>query len=62
MSKNVFCVALCAVLFALSFSASAQQPGKLPKIGWLSPGSAATTRIELFLREFVNLAMLRVRT
>ena len=33
----------------------AQQQAKVPKIGWLSPGSVATTRIELFLREFRKL-------
>jgi putative tryptophan/tyrosine transport system substrate-binding protein len=53
--KNVICLALSAMLFALCFSAEAQQQGKLPKIGWLSPGSVATSRIELFLREFRKL-------
>jgi ABC-type uncharacterized transport system substrate-binding protein len=46
---------LFALLFALCFSAEAQQQGKLPKIGWLSTGSVATSRIELFLREFRKL-------
>jgi putative ABC transport system substrate-binding protein len=55
MKKQITFLALSAVLFALSFSASAQQPAKVPKIGWLSPGSVATTRIELFLREFRKL-------
>ena len=56
MSSKIIRLALCAMLFALSSSATAQQPAKLPKIGWLSPGSVvATTRIELFLREFRKL-------
>jgi hypothetical protein len=43
MSKNVFCVALSAVLFVLSFSASAQQQAKkVHRIGFLVPGSPAT--------------------
>jgi hypothetical protein len=37
MSKKIFYVALCAMLFALSYSASAQQPKKVPRIGYLSP-------------------------
>jgi len=43
-------VALCATLFALCFAASAQQPKKIPRIGYLgavSP-SANAVRIEAF--------------
>ena len=50
MRKNVFCLALCATLFALSSSAGAQQPTKTPTIGHLiatSP-SASPARIEAF--------------
>jgi putative ABC transport system substrate-binding protein len=36
MSKRVFCFAISAVLFALSFPALAQQPGKIPRIGFLA--------------------------
>ncbi len=36
MSKKVFCLALCAVLLALSFPAQAQQPKKIPRIGYVS--------------------------
>ena len=36
MSKKVMCVALGAMLFALSFPAEAQQPAKIPRIGYLS--------------------------
>ncbi len=43
------------MLFGLCSSAEAQQ-GKIPKIGWLSPGSAASSaRVELFQREFRKL-------
>jgi putative ABC transport system substrate-binding protein len=36
MKKKITIVALCATLFALSYSASAQQPKKVPRIGYLS--------------------------
>jgi putative tryptophan/tyrosine transport system substrate-binding protein len=56
MSKEVFCLALGAVLFALCSTAEAQQPGKVRRIGYLSSGGAASesTRAEvirLALRE-----------
>jgi len=35
MRGNVFCLALCAMFFALSYSVSAQQP-KIPRIGYVS--------------------------
>ena len=42
VSKAVIGLALCAMLFALSYSASAQQPKKVPRIGYLSSGDPAT--------------------
>jgi putative ABC transport system substrate-binding protein len=56
MRKNVIRLALCAMLFALSYSASAQQPKKVPRIGYLSNGdpaseSARSEAIRLALRE-----------
>jgi hypothetical protein len=36
-----FCFALCAMLFVLCGSVEAQQPGKVPRIGILAPGSSA---------------------
>jgi putative ABC transport system substrate-binding protein len=36
MNKKITVLALCAVLFALSYSASAQQPKKVPRLGYLS--------------------------
>jgi putative tryptophan/tyrosine transport system substrate-binding protein len=38
MRKNVFCVALYALLLSLCFSAQAQQPGKIPWIRYLASG------------------------
>ncbi|HEU4340013.1 MAG TPA: ABC transporter substrate-binding protein, partial [Candidatus Binatia bacterium] len=37
-----FCFALCAMLFAPCFPASAQQPKKIPHIGYLSSGNPAS--------------------
>ncbi len=56
MRKNVIRLTLCAMLLALCFSAEAQQPKKVPRIGYLSPFDPATesTRseaIRLALRE-----------
>ncbi len=49
-------LALCAMLFALCFSAEAQQPKKVPRIGYLSSidpasESARSEAIRLALRE-----------
>ena len=41
MSKKVFCLALGAMLFALCGSVYAQQPGKIPRIGFLDGSTAA---------------------
>jgi putative ABC transport system substrate-binding protein len=42
MKRKINVLALCAVLFAVSFSVSAQQPKKIPRIGYLSGGSASS--------------------
>ena len=44
MKKNVFCLALCALLFALSYPVEAQQPGKVIRIGILNSGSVSTAK------------------
>jgi hypothetical protein len=36
MKRKITVVALCAMLFALCASAAAQQPKKVPRIGYLS--------------------------
>jgi putative tryptophan/tyrosine transport system substrate-binding protein len=56
MKKKITVLTLCAMLFALSFSALAQQPARVPRIGYLSSFDPATdsTRAEairLALRE-----------
>ena len=56
MKKKVFCLTLTAILFALCGSASAQQPKKVPRMGYLSNSDSAaeSTRAEairLALRE-----------
>jgi putative ABC transport system substrate-binding protein len=50
MSKKIIRLTLCAMLFALSFPAEAQQPAKVPRIGYLiGPSlSASSARIEAF--------------
>ena len=56
MRKRVVDLALGALVLVLSVPVEAQQQAKIPKIGWLSPGSGASaTTIELFLREFRKL-------
>jgi ABC-type uncharacterized transport system substrate-binding protein len=42
MNRKIFCLALCALLFAHSFPAAAQQPKKVPRIGYLVGGDAAS--------------------
>src|SRR5215510_8006985 len=56
MNRNIFSIAPCVLFLALSVPAEAQQAKKVPRIGYLSPGDAASesTRIEairLALRE-----------
>src|SRR3989442_8315372 len=42
MRKTVIRLTLCAMLFALSYSASAQQPTKIPQIGYLAGASPSS--------------------
>ena len=48
MNKKILCISLCAVLFALSFPARAQQPTKVPRIGYLSLAAKPSVREEAF--------------
>jgi ABC-type uncharacterized transport system substrate-binding protein len=41
VNQKIFALALCAVLFALSYSAEAQQPKKVPRIGYLASADPA---------------------
>ena len=42
MKKKITVLTLCAMLFALCVSAEAQQPKKVPRIGYLSTFDPAT--------------------
>ena len=44
-SKRMFCLALCTMLFALSSFAHAQQTGKIFRIGYLDPSTAAGSAV-----------------
>ena len=49
MKKKITVVTLCAMFFALCYSASAQQPKKVPRIGYLvGPSSAGSARYGAF--------------
>ena len=50
MNEKILALALGALLFALCLSAEAQQPKKIPRIGYLNPGDPAIRvyRIEAF--------------
>jgi putative ABC transport system substrate-binding protein len=50
MKKNIWVVTLCAMLLALCLSAEAQQPAKIPRIGYLANTSptADSARYEAF--------------
>src|SRR5262245_1488829 len=50
MKKQIVVLSLYAMLFALCYSASAQQPAKIPRIGWLSNlrFSEIPNRVEAF--------------
>src|SRR5882672_3643161 len=56
MYKKIITLALCALLLVLPFPAQAQQPNKIPRIGYLLDGHPATESaraegIRLALRE-----------
>jgi hypothetical protein len=53
MKRKVIGLALGALLFALSYSVSAQQTGKVFRIGYLdnSTASASAVRLEAFRQE-----------
>src|SRR5438094_1201024 len=52
MNRRIFSLALCAVLFPLCLPVKAQQPTKIPRIGFLSATSpsAIAARVEAFRR------------
>lgn len=50
MRKKIVRLTLGAMLVALSYSASAQQPGKIPRIGYLSLSGKPDLRVEVFVQ------------
>ena len=55
MKTKITVWTLCVLFFALSYSASAQQPEKVPKIGFLSAGPVSRPWHAAFQREFQKL-------
>src|SRR5262250_3373955 len=55
--ESVIGFALCIILFALSVPAEAQQPGKIPRIGYLSNADAATDSADSARAEGIRLAL-----
>jgi putative tryptophan/tyrosine transport system substrate-binding protein len=47
MKKKIVVLTLCAMLLALSGSAEAQQPTKIPQIGYLGSNSPSTNRARI---------------
>ena len=57
MKRKITILTLCAMLFALCFPPTAQQTGKIPRIGFLdtSTASASAVRLEAFWQEMRKL-------
>ena len=64
MKKKITTVALCALLFALSVNAEAQQPKKIAKIGLLAPSTpaAAAHLVEAFRQGMRELGYVEGKT
>jgi putative tryptophan/tyrosine transport system substrate-binding protein len=62
VSKRIFCLALSALLFALSWSAEAQQPKKVPRIGYLSFRASAGPGEKAFLQGLQDLGYVEGKT
>ena len=62
--KRIFALALSALLLLLSVPAHAQQPKKVPRIGYLSSASpsAGSSRIEAFRQGLRDLGYVEGRT
>src|SRR5215471_12374412 len=63
MKNKIIALALSAMLFALCLPAGAQQPAKLPKIGFLNAGSGGSSFgwRETLVREFGKLGYVEGR-
>jgi putative ABC transport system substrate-binding protein len=57
MKRKITVFTLCAILFALSYPAEAQQTGKIARIGYLDPSTAAgnAVRLDAFRQELNKL-------
>ena len=64
MKKTITFLTLCALLFALSVSAQAQQPGKVPRIGFLdlSTASGSAALVDAFRQELSKLGWIEGKT
>ena len=62
MRRNVYGLTLCAMLFALSFPPPAQQPKKVPRIGFLIVLCSAIPRAEAFRQGLRELGHVEGRT
>ena len=49
MRKKITRLALCALLFAHSYQAQAQEPTKVPRIGYLTGSSPPTTSLLILM-------------
>jgi putative ABC transport system substrate-binding protein len=56
-ARRIFCFALCVLILAPGLSAEAQQPKRVPRIGYLSTGSGTKhdPRIEAFRQGLLDL-------
>jgi hypothetical protein len=55
MTKKILLLALCSLLLALGFSAQAQQPAKIPRIGYLTAFGPGGPNIEAFRQRLRDL-------
>jgi putative tryptophan/tyrosine transport system substrate-binding protein len=62
MSRNIFSVALCVLLVALSVTVEAQQPGKIFRIGFLDQSTASNALfVDAFRQELSKLGWIEGR-
>ena len=64
MKRKITVLALCAMLFALSLPADAQQTGKVPRIGFLDNSTASSIAVflEAFRQELSKLGWIEGKT
>jgi putative ABC transport system substrate-binding protein len=62
MNKNPFCFALTVLLLAFSFPIGAQQPKKVPRIGYLATRSGAGAAEKAFLQGLHSLGYIEGQT